>query len=188
MSYYTQEELMSLGLNSLGCNVNISKKASLYGCANISIGNNVRIDDFCVLSVGTGGLVIGDHIHIGVYSSIIGAGRVTLGNYANISSRVSIYSSNDDYSGRFMTNPTLPATVTNVRHAEVAIGKHVIIGSGSVILPGVTLSDGVAVGALSLVNKDCEAFVVYAGVPAIKINSRDRGLLKLESDFSGNRM
>ncbi|MFV8844163.1 acyltransferase [Serratia fonticola] len=186
MSYYTQKELEELGLNSFGCNVKVSRKASLYGCNNISIGNNVRIDDFCVLSIGSGGLVIGDYIHIGVYSSIIGVGKITLGNYANISSKVSIYSSNDDYSGKYMTNPTLPNSVTNIRHAEVNIGKHVIIGSGSVILPGVLLSDGAAIGALSLVNKDCDAFAVYAGVPAKKIKQRDRRLLTIEKEFFGN--
>nr|WP_315298354.1 acyltransferase [Raoultella terrigena] len=183
MSYYTNSELEKLGFFELGIDVKISKKTSLYNCQKISIGNHVRIDDFCVLSAGHGGINIGNNIHIAVYSSIIGAGMVTISDYANISSRVAIYSSNDDYSGEFMTNPTVNEEFTNVSHADVSIGKHVIIGSGSVILPGVNIEDGVAIGALSLVNNDCKAFFIYVGTPARPLKKRNRNLLLLEEIF-----
>ena len=52
---YTREELEAIGFAQLGENVKISKKASIYGAANISIGNHVRIDDFCIISAGEGG-------------------------------------------------------------------------------------------------------------------------------------
>jgi len=180
---YTAQELNSLGFASVGSNVLISRQASFYGAARISIGDNVRIDDFCVLSAGAGGISIGSHIHIAVYSSIIGAGAVTLNNFCNISSRVSIYSSNDDYSGEYMTNPMVDACYTNVSHAPVVIGKHVIVGSGSIVLPGVTLGDGCAVGALSLVIKSLDAWGVYVGQPAKYIKARSCGLLALEEKF-----
>nr|MDQ3081389.1 acyltransferase [Gemmatimonadota bacterium] len=100
-----------------------------------------------------------------------------------ISPRVSIYSSSDDYSGAAMTNPTVPRQFTGVTDASVFVGRHVIVGSGSVILPGVTLEDGVAIGALSLVQADCGAFGIYAGSPAKFIRERKRDLLKLEREF-----
>ena len=81
---------------------------------NIVIGNNVRIDDFVVLSAGQGGIEIGNYIHIAVFSSLIGAGRIALSDFCNISSRVSIYSSSDDYTGEYMTNPMMPKILTNV--------------------------------------------------------------------------
>ncbi|HQS02380.1 MAG: galactoside O-acetyltransferase [Halothiobacillus sp. 24-54-40] len=183
MSFYTQNELVLLGLKRFGENVKISRKASIYGAQNISIGNHVRIDDFCILSAGAGGIEIGNFIHIAVFSSIIGQEQVKLDDYSNLSSRVSIYSSNDDYSGAAMTNPTIPKEFTNVRHAPVLIGKHVIIGSGSIILPGVTIMEGAAIGALSLVKKNCESFGVYTGNPAKKIMERKRDLLKIEVEF-----
>jgi galactoside O-acetyltransferase len=65
----------------------------------------------------------------------------------------------------------------------VKIGSHVIIGAGSIVLPGVTLEEGVAVGALSLVKKDCEAFGIYMGVPAKRIGGRKRDLLELEQQL-----
>jgi galactoside O-acetyltransferase len=183
MSILNHIEIERMGFAFVGKNVLISDRASFYNCANISLGNNVRIDDFCVLSAGAGGIMIGNHVHVAVYSSLIGAGMITLSDFSNISSRVAIYSSNDDYSGTTMTNPMVPVQYTGTTHADVIVGRHVIIGSGSVLLPGVTLEEGVAVGALSLVNKNCDAFGIYAGNPAKRIKERKRDLLELETIF-----
>jgi galactoside O-acetyltransferase len=183
MSFHCARELANLGLGAYGHDVRISTKASLHNAKNIRIGNHVRIDDFCVLSAGDGGMEIGNFIHVGVFSSLIGAGRISLRDFCNLSSRTSIYSSNDDYSGVHMTNPTVPPEFTGVAHAPVTVGRHVIIGAGSVVLPGVTLEDGVAVGALSLVKEDCRAFGIYAGSPARRIGQRRRNLLQLEAQF-----
>ena len=183
MSFLGAQDLAALGLGAYGDDVRISTKASLHNAKNIRIGNHVRIDDFCVLSAGDGGIELGNFIHVGVFSSLIGAGRITLRDFCNLSSRTSIYSSNDDYSGAHMTNPTVPPEFTGVAHAAVTVGRHVIIGAGSVLLPGVTLEDGVAVGALSLIKQNCEAFGIYAGSPARRIGDRMRDLLELEGQF-----
>lgn len=183
MAALTRAAIESMNFAFVGENVRISDRASFYNTANISLGNNVRIDDFCVLSAGVGGIRVGNHVHIAVYSSLIGAGAIILSNFCNISSRVSIYSSSDDYSGATMTNPTVPSQYTGVTHADVFLAKHVIVGSGSIILPGVTLEEGVAVGALSLVSKNCDAFGIYAGIPAKRIAERKRDLLELEKQL-----
>jgi acetyltransferase-like isoleucine patch superfamily enzyme len=183
MGFLTDRELNELGFKSLGVNVRISNKASIYGIDNISVGDNTRIDDFVVLSAGVGGIDIGCNVHIAVFSSLIGSGKITLSDFSNISSRVSIYSSNDDYSGSAMTNPTIPSRYTNVTHDNVYVDKHVIIGCGSVILPGVKLEHGVAVGALSLISKDCDEWSLYVGNPAKKIKQRKKDLLKLEIKY-----
>lgn len=184
MAFLSKEQIESMGFKSVGENILLSDKASYYNCKNIDIGNNTRIDDFCVLSAGEGGIEIGCHVHIAIGVSIMGAGKIMIDDFAGLSSRVSIYSSNDDYSGEFMTGPTVSSEFTNVTHAPVLIGKHVIIGSGSVILPNVTLEDGVAVGALSLVTKNCTEFGVYIGTPAKKIKDRKRDLLELEKKLN----
>lgn len=183
MSFYTEEELQTLGLARCGHSVRISQKVSIYNPGKISIGSHVRIDDFCVLSAGEGGIEIGDFIHVAVFSSLIGAGKIKLCDFCNISSRVSIYSSNDDYSGAHMTNPMVPREFTGVTHADVFVGRHAIIGSGTVVLPGVVVEDGVAVGSLSLVKNTCEAFGIYTGVPARRIGDRKRDLLELEKQL-----
>jgi galactoside O-acetyltransferase len=176
----SREAIERMGFASVGDNVQISEHSSFYGVDRIALGNNVRIDDFCVLSAGVGGICIGQHVHIAVYSSLIGAGKITLSDFCNISSRVSIYSSSDDPSGTTMTNPTVPREYTRVKHADVFLGKHVLVFGGSVILPGVTLETGVVIGALSLIKKNCQAFGIYAGNPARRIKERNRDLLELE--------
>ena len=180
MAWLTQEQMTAMGFACFGNNVLLSDKASYYNCKNIGLGNNVRIDDFCVLSAGAGGIDIGNYVHIAVFSSLVGAGNISLADFSGLSSRVAIYSSNDDYSGKVLTNPTVPVEFTNVKHADVKIGQHVIVGAGSIILPGVTLEEGVVIGALSLVRKDCETFGVYMGSPAKRIANRKRNLLDYE--------
>ena len=179
----SREDVQRMGFGRVGENVQISEHATFYNRARIYLGNNVRIDDFCVLSAGAGGIYIADYVHIAVYASLIGGGRITLSDFSGISARTCVYSSNDDYTGAALTNPTVPDRYKNVRHADVFLGRHVIVGSGSVILPGVTLEDGVAIGALSLVTKDCEAFGVYTGNPLRRIKGRKRDLLELEQRF-----
>lgn len=183
MSFHSARQLTALGFAACGEDVRISTKASFHNAGNIRIGSHVRIDDFCVLSAGRGGIVIGNFIHVGVFSSLIGAGTITLHDFCNLSARTSIYSSNDDYSGARMTNPTVPPQFTGVTHAPVTIGRHAIVGAGSVLLPGVLLEEGAAVGALSLVKQKCRAFGIYAGSPARRIGTRKRGLLQLEGQF-----
>lgn len=187
MAQLTRAAIEAMGFAAVGENVMISDRASFYNCGAIAIGNNVRIDDFCVFSAGIGGIHVGDHVHIAVFSLLTGAGRITLSDFCGISSRVTIYSSSDDYTGTTMTNPTVPSEYTGALHADVFLGRHVIVGSGSVILPGITLADGAAIGALSVVNRDCVSFGIYAGNPARKVNERKRDLLTLEQQFISNR-
>lgn len=179
-----RDAIEAIGFAAIGTDVQISEHARFYGASRIILGNHVRIDDFCVLSAGAGGIRIGNHIHIAVYSSLIGQGEIVLSDFCNISSRVSIYSSTDDFSGESMTNPIIPSEFKNVFNAPVRLGKHVIIGTGSVILPGVNIAEGVAIGALSFIKHDCLAFGIYAGNPARRIKERSCSLLDIETRFS----
>ena len=183
MSFMTEEELVSVGFKSIGKNVYLSRKASVYNAPHISIGDNTRIDDFCILSAGAGGITIGKYVHIACYAFLIGQESIIVEDFCGLSSRGSIYSSNDDYSGNFLTNPTVPAQYTNVQHGKVVLRKHALIGAGSIILPNVEIGLGAVVGALSLVKENCEEFGVYTGVPAKKIKDRKRDLLELEKRF-----
>jgi len=183
MSTLNKSQIKKLGLKSVGENVRISDKASFYGSSNIIIGDNVRIDDFVVMSAGEGGIIIGSHIHIAVFCSFLGAGQIVIEDFSNFSSRVAVYSSNDDYSGNFMTNPTINSKYTNVSSGPVQIGKHTIVGCGSVILPNVSIGEGTAIGALSLVKGNCKPFSIYSGVPARYIKKRSKKLLDLEAKF-----
>jgi galactoside O-acetyltransferase len=177
--FYSQEALKKIGFKSIGENVLVSDKASIYGASNIELGSNVRIDDFCILSAGEGGIKIGNYIHIACYAHLIGSGRILVEDHAQISGKVSIYSSSDDFSGNFLVGPTVPKEYTNVKNLDVHLKKFVVLGCNTVVLPGVTLNEGCAVGALSLVNRDLEAYKIYAGSPAKFIKERERALSKI---------
>ena len=180
MTFYSLEELEQLGLAKYGNDVYISRKTSLFNPSHISIGNHVRIDDYSVLSAGSGGIEIGDYVHIAVFCALMGKGKISLADFSGLSSRVSIYSSNDDYSGEWLTNPTVPDEFTNVTHADVSIGKHVIVGAGTIILPGVSIGEGTAIGALSLVDRSCLSFRIYGGAPVRRIGERKNRIKELE--------
>lgn len=182
-SFLDEESIKKVGFKSYGSNVLISKKASFYNPEKIEIGSNVRIDDFCILSAQDKGIQIGSYIHIACYSSLIGAEKIILDDYVNISSRVSIYSTSDDYLGYGMTNPMIPDKYKFLDSKSIFIGKHTVIGSNSIILPGAEIHDGVAVGALSLVNSKLDAWKIYAGIPAKKIKKRLKHVLKKEKNF-----
>jgi galactoside O-acetyltransferase len=98
-SFYTDSELELIGFKCIGKNVNISKNTTFYGVERIIIGNNVRIDDYCVISAGDNGVKIGSYVHIACFSCIFGQGGVIIEDFAGLSSRVAIYSASDDYLG-----------------------------------------------------------------------------------------
>ncbi|MBC8214211.1 MAG: acyltransferase [Candidatus Marinimicrobia bacterium] len=180
MAFLSKKQLKQMEFKYLGSNVLISDKASVYNCKNISIGDNSRIDDFCIISSGDGEIEIGKYVHIACFSSLIGKETIVMEDFSGLSSRVSIYSSSDDYSGNYLTNPTVPEKYCNVVHKPVSLKKHVIIGTGSVILPGVTIGEGTAIGALSLVNKNCKPNMIYSGIPAKLVTKRNIEIYKLE--------
>ncbi|MDR3597525.1 acyltransferase [Clostridium sp.] len=175
-SFYSQDELNKIGFKSLGKNVLISKKCSIYSPEHIEIRSNVRIDDFCILS---GKIKIGGNIHISAYTALYGKNGIILEDYVTISGRNLIYSASDDYSGEYMTNP-MNSKYTNVTGGSVILCKHTIVGAGCILLPNITLKEGTAIGAMSLVNKSTEEWGMYVGIPAKKIKNRSRTLLKYE--------
>lgn len=175
-SYYTAEELSQLGLKKYGDNVLISRKSSIYSASDISIGNNVRVDDFSILS---GKINIGNYVHVNPYTGIFaGTTGVILEDFVNLSSKITIYAISDDYSGHRLTTPLLPNSKQYQIKARVHLKKFVIVGAGTTILPGVTIEEGCAIGAMSLVKESTEPWAIYAGSPLRFIKQRSRELLK----------
>jgi acetyltransferase-like isoleucine patch superfamily enzyme len=180
--YYSSEELRGFGFARVGENVQIAKNCTIVGLGNIQIGDNVRIDVSCSI-IATGPMRLGSYIHIGAFCHLVSRGGLTMEDFTGLSQRVSVYTASDDYSGRHMTNPMVHAEFTGCRVAAVHLGRHVIVGSGSVILPGANIGEGSAVGALSLVTRAVEPWAVYSGTPARKVSERRRDILALETAF-----
>ena len=183
MSFYTLEELNQLGLKSFGDNVLISRYSRLYNCKNISIGNNVRIDDFSILSCGENPFIIEDNIHISAGVYIYGQGGFYIKSYSNISGGVKIYTISDTFDGNYLIGPMVPIKYRNIKSLSLVIEKHVIIGTGTIILPINKIGEGVAIGANSLVLKDCDEWNIYVGSPAKLLKKRSRKILELEKQL-----
>jgi len=173
-SFYSHSELISLGLKAIGENVLVSRKASIYNPGEIELGNHVRIDDFCILS---GEIRIGSFVHIAAHVALYGKNRISIDDYSGISAHCVVFSASDDFSGDYLFGPTINPEFTNVVGGHVCIRKYVVIGAACVILPSVTIEEGVAVGAMSLINKTLPAWGLYAGIPAKFIKKRSKKLL-----------
>lgn len=182
--YYTDADLKKVGFKSIGKNVSIAKNCTIIGASNISIGNNVRIDGYCsIVAAGTGYVKLGSYIHIGGYSMLSAGYGIVMNDFSGLSQGVRIFSRTDDYSGEYLTNPTVPEKYIGISKGEVLLKKHVIIGSGSVVLPRVTIGEGSSVGALSLVTKSLDDWGVYFGSPVKRLKERSKNLLKLEEEL-----
>lgn len=181
-SFYDESELAQLGLKRYGSNVKISRRAVFYHPGQMEIGDNVRIDDYTTVS---GKIVLGDYIHIAQFCGLYGGTEgIYMDDFSGLSSRVVIYATSNDYSGESMTNPTVPAQYRGTdKNLPVHLCRHVIVGTTSVILPGVTIGEGSSVGAMSMCTKDLAPWGVYAGSPIRKIRERSKTLLRLEQDL-----
>lgn len=182
--YFSDEQLVDFGFKKVGNNVRIAKNCTIIGQGNIELGNNVRIDGYCsIIAAGDGFAKIGSFVHIAGYCGIYAGKGVVLEDFSGLSAGVRIYTGTDDYSGRTLTNPTVPKKYTGVTSGPVTLQRHVIIGTGSVILPGIRANEGAAVGALSLITKDLEAWSIYGGTPARKLRDRSKDLLEIEKQL-----
>lgn len=192
MSYYSLEELSEVGFRDFGTNVQVSKRTTFINPGNITLGNHVRIDDFVVITASSGFLRIGNFVHVGALSYFNCNGNVTLEDFSGVSQGVKIYSASEDYSGIYLTNPTVPLRYRSPQIGEVIIRRHAIIGSNTVILPNVEVGEGAAVGAQCLVKSNLSAWYVHFGTPTRPIKPRSKNLLELETKLlgeikSGNR-
>ena len=186
-NYLTETELADFGFKSLGKNVRISSDARVYGQQNISIGNDVRIDDFVILSAFNGYIDIGDYVFIARSSHLSGFYGIELHDFSSMAANTVIYSASDDYSGDYLTAQAIPQKYTAHIGGPVVVGKHVIIGSSCTIMGPCNIGEGCSIGAMTLVQKDLEPWGVYVGIPSRRLKERSKGLLALEQDFLRER-
>lgn len=181
MAYFTSKELAGMSFKQVGDNVKISRQASIYDYENIEIGDNSRIDDFCVIS---GKVKIGRNVHITPMCLVAGGEEgIIFEDFTTIAYSVQVFTQSDDYSGNSMTNSTIPDRFKNEFKSRVVIKQYSIVGAGSIVMPGVTLAEGTAVGAMSLVRASTRPWGIYAGSPAKRLKDRSKNLLKLKDEY-----
>lgn len=173
-SFLSQEEIAELGFKSCGKDVKISRFARFYSPGKISIGHNVRIDDFCILS---GNISLGSHIHISAYVALYGAMGIIMEDYTGISAKSVIYSAMDDFLGDYLIGPIHDERMTNVTGGPVIMRKYSQIGANCLIFPNLEVKEGAVIGACSMLKCEAEPWSIYAGIPAVKKKDRSKNLL-----------
>jgi acetyltransferase-like isoleucine patch superfamily enzyme len=172
-----------LELAQVGQDVIIWPQAKIVSPEVIAIGDSVIIDDF-VFIMGGKSTQIGSFVHIASFTSITGGGDLVMEDFTGLSGGVRVYTGNENYSGGCLTNPSVPYPYRLATRSFVHIRKHAIIGANTVILPGVVIGEGAAIGANSLVTKDCQPWKIYFGSPAKAIKTRPQDkILELEAQL-----
>ncbi|MCB1918822.1 MAG: acyltransferase [Candidatus Competibacteraceae bacterium] len=181
MAYLPPDELLAMGFHKLGRNVQVSTRAVFYEPHLIELGDQVRIDDFCVIS---GRVTLGRNVLITVFCNVAGGqAGVSIGDFSGLAYGCHVFAQSEDFSGRYLNNSTLPRDLRWETKKPVHIGRHCNVGTHCVIVPGVTLADGTAVYAQSLVTKSTQPWSIYFGVPARRIKDRRKDMLELEKHY-----
>lgn len=105
-------------------------------------------------------IIVGENVFINANCNFQDQGGIIIGNDVLIGHRVVIATLNHDFD---------PRKRQNLHPAPVNIKDHVWIGSGAIILPGVTIGEGAIVAAGAVVTKDVKENTIVGGIPAKKI-------------------
>lgn len=167
-----------------GDDVTIYDWVRVVGAERTRIGHHVIVDDFVFLDGGMA-LDIGSHVHIAAYASIMGGATCVIGDFVGLCAGVRVVTGTDDFMGAGLTNPTIPSNLRSVHRGRVEIGRHVLVGVNSVVLPDVTIGEGAVVGAGSVVTRDLPPWTICVGSPARPVKDRrsDR-ILALEAELA----
>lgn len=179
--FLSRDALEALGFAKLGEDVLIYSTVVIVDCSKISLGSRVRIDPYVIIST-RGGVEFGNNVHVGGHSVLAGRAAVYFDDFVNVSHHVGIFTSNEDISGRTLSNPTVVGYGT-LRTACISFGRHSGVGAGSLILPGARFAEGSILGAMSRVSRPLRPWTTYAGIPARRMRERRRDVLLEEQEY-----
>ena len=105
---------------------------------------------------------------------MIGGFGFEMGEGCALSPGVRVFTATDDMDSGYVSSHAAAPIRKAVKRGMVKFGRYVVIGSNSVVLPGVTIGDEVQVGALSLVNRSLAGHGIYVGAPARLMRARPK--------------
>lgn len=91
------------------------------------------------------------------------ADMIYIGDYTHITSGCRLLCHQRDLSNYYVGDN---AAECGYRLGEIHIGKGVMVGMETMIMPGVTIGDGAIIGARSMVTKDIPPYCIAVGSPA----------------------
>ena len=159
--YYSQGELYDAGFSHVGERVRISKKCSLYSVSG-AIGDDTRIDDFCILK---GAFEIGSKVHICSHSSLSAVGGViTIEALAGIGVNNIFYTTSDDLLVSALCGPLVARENTATKSGDIFIGRGAALGGRVTVFPSVQIGEFTAVGVGGVVTANLSPSSLYATI------------------------
>ncbi|MCX6252593.1 MAG: acyltransferase [Bacteroidetes bacterium] len=135
------------------------------------IGNLTTIEDFTTINNGSGSVILGNRVRVGIGSVIIGP--VKMGNGSGLGQHVFVSGFNHGYQDATKNSSVQPLDIH-----PVTIGDEAHIGANSVVLAGVSIGERSQIGAGSVVTRNIPPFCVAVGNPCrvIKRLNAETGL------------
>jgi len=130
------------------------------------LGDYSVIEDYAIINNAVGDIVIGNYTRIGLNNTLIGP--VAIGNKVNLAQNVAISGLNHN----FEDIDKLIAE-QGISTKQITIEDNVWIGANSVVLPGIRIGKHVVVGAGSVVTRDVPPYRVVVGNPARVVKRYD---------------
>lgn len=151
-----------------GSRIRCNVRVDVFPYNDFYMGERSIVEDFTVINNGVGEVLIGDNTIIGIGNVIIGP--VEIGNNVMLAQHIVVSALNHNY-----RNVDISPKEQGVDCKRVIIADNVWIGANSVITAGVNIGKHAVIGAGSVVTKNVPAYSVVAGNPAtvIKIYNPD---------------
>jgi len=191
LGFLLRSKLYPRLLGRVGRNVTFGTGVVLRHPPKIFIGNNVVIDDNCVLDakgMDNRGIFIGDGVFLG-RNTILNCknGDIILEDNVNISSNSMIFSASEVRVGadcliaaycylvggtHHFDNPEIPLLYQKRSSQGINLGSGGWLGAHVTVFDGVNVGKNVVIGAGSVVNKNIPDFAIAAGIPAKVVKKR----------------
>lgn len=193
LGFYLRKKLYPLLFKQVGCGLIIGRNVVIRHPHTIVLGDNVTIDDYSLIDgrgAGESGVVLEDNVIINRNCMVLAkAGPVHLGKRTSVGSNSVIVSMDGVHLGEsvliaggcylsagsyHIDDISLPIMDQGTySRGPIAVGDNVWIGTGAIVLDGMTIGEGAVIGAGAVVTKDVPVRAIVAGVPAKVLRLRN---------------
>lgn len=133
----------------------------------ITIGDNALISRYTILSCKNGDIEIGEYANIGVFCNISSNSTLKIGRKVLIGAHCSLFATEHRFE-----RTDIPISDQGWTSKGINIEDNVWIGAGVIILDGVTIGRDSIIGAGAVVSEDIPEFSIAVGIPARVVKRR----------------
>ena len=159
-------------LKSYGKSCFISSNVEIRRPHLVDIGSFVAIDSGFYLTTSA---KLGNYIHIAPYVSCIGGvtALLEMQDFSTIAAGARLVCYGDEHLGYGLVGPTVPKEFADrMVGGAIVVQRYASIGTGAIVLPGLTIAEGSVLGAGAVLTKNTEPWTIYVGSPAKPIRVR----------------